>query len=111
MKRIFGVLMVVGLLASVVGCGDDDNPMNSDADRLVGTWVDIYGDSVTFRSDRTFVDSDGDEGTQSLVGNQLTTAYYDEDYGGATTTLNSVTDNELTLTGVDGDRVTFTRRT
>ena len=96
MKRTIGLLMMVGLMVGVVGCGDDDNPVKevtpSNQDLLVGTWLAEEGDSTTFRSDVTFVDFDGDEGTWSLVGDQLTIAYNDEDYGSVTATLNSVTD-------------------
>jgi len=79
-------------------------------DLLVGTWLDEDGVPGTFRSDGTFVDDEGDEGTWSLVGDQLTIAYNDEDYGSATVTLNSVTDTELTFTDEDGERVVFTRK-
>ena len=59
MKRMFGLVMMVGLVASVVGCGDDDNPVKSNQDLLVGTWLAGDGVSITFRSDGTFVDSEG----------------------------------------------------
>ena len=98
------------LRMGVVGCGDDDNPVKSNQDLLVGTWLDEDGDPATFRSDGTFVDSDGDEGTWSLVGDQLTIAYNDEDYGSGTLTLNSVTDTELTVTDEDGERDVLTRK-
>ena len=110
MKRTIGFLMMVGLMVGIVGCGDDNNPVKSDADLLVGTWVDEDGVPGTFRSDGTFVDDEGDEGTWSLVGDQLTVAYNDEDYGSETLTLNSVTDTELTFTDEDGERVVLTRK-
>ena len=111
MKRMIGFLMMVGLVVSVVACGDDDNPVKSNQDLLVGTWLDEDGDPTTFRYDRTFVDSDEDEGTWSLVGDQLTIAYNDEDYGSGTVTLNSVTDTEFTVTDEDGERYVNTRQT
>ena len=112
MRRLIGLVMMVGLMVGVVGCGDDDNPVkSSNEDLLVGTWLDEDGDSITFRSDATFVDGDGDEGTWSLVGDQLTIAYDDEDYGSGTVTLNSVTDTEFTVTDEDGERYVNTRQT
>ena len=112
MRRLIGLVMMVGLVVGVVGCGDDDNPVkSSNEDLLVGTWLDGDGDSITFRSDATFVDGDGDEGTWSLVGDQLTIAYDDEDYGSGTVTLNSVTDTEFTVTDEDGERYVNTRQT
>ena len=48
MKRMFGLVMMVGLVASVVGCGDDDNPVKSNQDLLVGTWLAGDGVSITF---------------------------------------------------------------
>ena len=101
------MLMVVVLWN---GCGGDDNPVKSDQDLLVGTWLDDYGESITFRSNGTFVDGDDEEGTWSLVGDQLTIAYNDEDYGSVTFTLNSVTDTKLTVTDEDGERVVLTRK-
>ena len=111
MRRMIGFLMMVGLVVSVVACGDDDNPVKSNQDLLVGTWLDEDEDAITFRSDGTFVDSDGDEGTWSLVGDQFTLAYNDEDYGSGTVTLISVTDTELTVTDEDGERAVNTRKT
>ena len=106
MKRMVGLLMMVGLVVGVVESnGNDDNPVKSNQDLLVGTWLDEDGDSITFRSDGTFVDWDEDEGTWSLVGDQLTIAYDDPDLAddGFTVTLNSVTDTELTVTDEDGE--------
>ena len=45
---MIGLLMVVGIIVGVVGCGDDDNPVKSDQDLLVGTWLDEDGDPGTF---------------------------------------------------------------
>ena len=113
MRRLIGLVMMVGLVVGVVGCGDDDNPVKSNQDLLVGTWLDEDGDSITFRSNGTFVDWDGDEGTWSLVGDQLTLTYDDPDFAefGFTDTLNSVTDTKLTVTDEDGERVVLTRQT
>ena len=111
MKKLFGIF-VLGLIVNVVGCGDDDNPVkSSNQDLLVGTWMDEYEESITFRSDGTFVDGDGDEGTWTLVGDQLTISYNDEAYGSGTVRLNSVTDTEFTVTDEDGDRYVSTRKT
>ena len=169
MKRMIGLLMMMGMVVGVVGCGDDDsnptsssvsqdkysetivggtwkdggepiwtfnadgtvvydgyedynytwsivgstltvfNPVKSDQDLLVGTWLDEDGDPITLRSDGTFVDWDGDEGTWSLVGDQLTIAYDDEDYGSVTVTLNSVTDTQFTVTDEYGERYVNTK--
>ena len=114
MKRMIGILMMVGLVVGVVGCGDDDNPVkSSNEDLLVGTWLDEDGDPFTFRSNGTFVDWDGDEGTWSLVGDQLTLTYDDPDFAefGFTDTLNSVTDTKLTVTDEDGAIWVSTRQT
>jgi len=168
MRRLIGLLMMVGLVVGV-GCGDDDssptsssvsqdkysetivggtwkdggepiwtfnadgtvvydgyedyiytwsidgstltvfNPVKSDQDLLVGTWLDEDGDSITLRSNGTFVDWDEDEGTWSLVGDQLTIAYNDEDYGSDTVTLNSVTDTQFTVTDEYGERYVNTK--
>ena len=91
--------------------GDDDNSVKSNQDLLVGTWLDEDGDSITLRSDGTFVDYEGDQGTWSLVGDQLTIAYNDEDYGSVTATLDSVTDTEFTVIDEDGERYVSTRQT
>ena len=109
MRRLIGLVMMVGLMAGVAG-GGDDNSVKSDQDLLVGTWLDEDGDAWTFRSNGTLVDWEGDEGTWSLVGDQLTIAYNDEDYGSGTVTLNSVTDTELTVTDEDGEREVLTRK-
>jgi hypothetical protein len=123
MKRMIGILMMVGLVVGVLsGCGGD-NPVTSNKDLLVGTWLDEHGDWVnegfeqliTFRSNGTFVDYDGDEGTWSLVGDQLTIAHNNEDigywFGSGTVTLNSVTDTEFIVTNENGERRVSTRQT
>ena len=113
MRRLIGLLMMVGLMVGVVGCGDDDNPVKSNQDLLVGTWLDEDGVPGTFRSDGTFVDHEGDEGTWSLVGDQLTLTYDDPDFAefGFTDTLSSVTDTKLTVTDEDGESEVLTRQT
>ena len=123
MKRMIEFLMMVGLVVSI-GCGDDNNPVKSNQDLLVGTWLDEDGDGagpevlladitspVTLRSNGTFVDWEGDEGTWSLVGDQLTLTYDDPDFGGFTDTLSSVTDTKLTVTDEDGESEVLTRQT
>ena len=111
MKRMIGLLMVMGLMVGIIGCGDDKNPVKSNQDLLVGTLIFEEGDWVTFRDDGTFVEDDGYEGTWSLVGDQLTLTFDDEDFGSGTVTLNSVTDTELTITDEDGEREVATRKT
>ena len=113
MKRMIGIVMMVGLMVGVVGCGDDDDPVKSNQDLLVGTWLDDEGTPWTLRSNGTFVDWEGDEGTWSLVGDQLTIAYDDPDFAdfGWTDTLNSVTDTKLTVTYEDGESEVLTRQT
>ena len=82
MKRTIGLLMMVGLMVGVVGCGDDDNPVKSNQDLLVGTWLDEDGLLVTISSDGTLVESiEGHElaGTWSLAGDKLTVTYSEKD--------------------------------
>jgi hypothetical protein len=38
MKRMIGLLMMMGTVVGVVGYGDNNNPVKSDKDLLVGTW-------------------------------------------------------------------------
>tara|TARA_Y100000588_G_scaffold14338_1_gene15445 strand:- start:211 stop:549 length:339 start_codon:yes stop_codon:yes gene_type:complete len=112
MKRMIGLVMMMGLVVGV-GCGDDNNPVKFSNQDLVGTWSDGDGWELTFRSDGTFVNSDGDEGAWSLVGDQLTNSDIDGS-GSYTHTLNSVTDTKLTMTYKDefGQvTVTYTRKT
>ena len=113
MKRMIGLLMTVGLMVGVVGCGDDDNPLKSNQELLVGTYFDEDGDPITLRSNGTFVDWDGDEGTWSLIGDQYTLTYDDPDFAdfGFAGTLISVTDTKLTVTDEDGEREVLTRQT
>ena len=113
MKRMIGLLMVVGIMVSVVGCGDDDNPVkSSNRDLLVGTWVDEGGNSITLRADGTFVDPEEDKGKWSLVGDQLTITYDDPDLAEFNGTFTiTVTDTELTVTDEDGERAVNTRKT
>ena len=84
MKRVMGLLMVLGLVVGVVGCGDDDNPVkSSNEDLLVGTWEFEDGSSVTFRSDGTSVSTVEEielAGTWSLTGDILTITYSQNDF-------------------------------
>ena len=81
MKRMIRLLMVMGLMVGIIGCGDDKNPVKSNQDLLVGIWIDEEGDPVTFRADGTFVFPDEElelEGTWSVAGDTLTMAYTEE---------------------------------
>ena len=78
---MIGLLMVMGLMVGIIGCGDDKNPVKSNQDLLVGTWIDDEGDAFTFRADGTLVLRDEDdelEGTWSVAGDTLTMAYTEE---------------------------------
>ena len=78
---MIGLLMVMGLMVGIIGCGDDKNPVKSNQDLLVGTWIDDEGDAFTFRADGTFVVPDEElelEGTWSVAGDTLTMAYTEE---------------------------------
>ena len=75
------LLMVMGLMVGIIGCGDDKNPVKSNQDLLVGTWIDDEGDAFTFRADGTFVIADEEpelEGTWSVAGDKLTLTYTEE---------------------------------
>ena len=83
MKRTIGLLMMVGLMVGIVGCGDDNNPVKSDEDLLVGTWSFEAGSLATFSSDGTLIRSEeGLEiaGTWSLTGDKLTITYSENDF-------------------------------
>ena len=83
MKRTIGFLMMVGLMVGIVGCGDDNNPVKSDEDLLVGTWSFEAGSLATFSSDGTLIRSEeGLEiaGTWSLTGDKLTITYSENDF-------------------------------
>ena len=78
MKRFLGLLVAGSLV--IFGCGDDDNPAKSSEDLLaegllVGTWSNTNGDfgEIVFSTDGTYVDWDGDPGTWSINGDELTT--------------------------------------
>ena len=117
MRRTIGFLMMVGLMVGIVGCGDDNNPVKSNQDLLVGTWTigDSDDFSVTFRSDGTWVEvEDGDEqlGIWDLVGDQLTSSLPDGS-DSVTSTINFITDTEMTMIFKDEDgeeTVTYTRK-
>ena len=83
MKPTIGFLMMVGLMVGTVGCGDDNNPVKSDEDLLVGTWSFEAGSLATFSSDGTLIRSEeGLEiaGTWSLTGDKLTITYSENDF-------------------------------
>ena len=83
MRRMIGFLMLVGLMVGIVGCGDDNNPVKSDEDLLVGTWSFEDGSLATFSSDGTLIQSEeGLEfvGTWSLTGDKLTITYSENDF-------------------------------
>ena len=83
MKRMIGFLMMVGLMVGIVGCGDENNPVKSDEDLLVGTWSFEAGSLATFSSDGTLIRSEeGLEiaGTWSLTGDKLTITYSENDF-------------------------------
>ena len=83
MKRTIGFLMMVGLMVGSVGCGDDNNPVKSDEDLLVGTWSFEAGSLAPFSSDGTLIQSEeGLEfvGTWSLTGDKLTITYSENDF-------------------------------
>ena len=83
MKRMIGLLMMMGLVVGGVGCGDDNNPVKSDEDLLVGTWSFEAGSLATFSSDGTLIRSEeGLEiaGTWSLPGDKLTITYSENDF-------------------------------
>ena len=84
MKRMIGLLMMMALIVGAAGCGDDSNPVKSDADRLVGSWTDEDGVTFTFSSDGTLVyTGEGEEGelagTWSLAGDKLTITFTEQD--------------------------------
>jgi len=113
MKRMIGLLMVMGLMVDVVGCGDDDNPVKSDVDRLVGTWIDQEDYEATFKSDGTYVYTGVDyfeEGTWSLEGDELTLFNDKDGEDGYTFTLMSVTDTEFITMRENGENEPFTRK-
>ncbi len=83
MRRMIGFLMLVGFMVGIVGCGDDNNPVKSDEDLLVGTWSFEDGSLATFSSDGTLIQSEeGLEfvGTWSLTGDKLTITYSENDF-------------------------------
>ena len=61
MKRTIGLLMMLGIVVSVAGCGDDDsNPTSASQDKysetILGTWVHDGDPMWTFSSDGTVLD-------------------------------------------------------
>ena len=113
MKWTIILLMMVGLMVGIVGCGDDDNPVNSDIDRLAGTWIDQENYEVAFKLDGTYVYTGVDyieEGTWSLEGDELTLFNDKDGEDGYTFTLMSVTDTEFITMRENGENETFTRK-
>ena len=61
MKRMIGLLMILGIVVSVTGCGDDDsNPTSASQDKysetILGTWKHDGDPMWTFSSDGTVLD-------------------------------------------------------
>ncbi|MEE2658765.1 MAG: hypothetical protein VX733_09700 [Candidatus Latescibacterota bacterium] len=125
MRQLFGLLMIVGLVVGVVGCGDDDaSPTSVSQDEysetIVGTW-NWYGEPHwTFSSDGT-VEFDGWDLIYfwAISGSML--AIVDSDgnlWGDYTIEIQSMSSTQLvyinTTDKVDGsgtvqERVTHTR--
>jgi len=89
MKRMSGLLMMVGLVIGV-GCGDDDSSPTSSSvsqdkysETIEGTWTESYGGpGWTFNADRTGVDDVIEEPiTWSIVGSTLTITHGDDYIG------------------------------
>jgi hypothetical protein len=55
MKRMIGLLMMMGMVVGVVGCGDNNNTVKSDEHLLVGTSSFEDGSLVNFSSDGTSI--------------------------------------------------------
>ena len=73
MKRMIGLLMMMGMVVGVVGCGDDNNPVKSDEDLLVGAWSFVDRSLVNSSSDGTSVSTVGEielAGIWSLTGDK-----------------------------------------
>ena len=116
MKRIVGMLMALGLLMSVMGCGSD-NPTSS-IDLIVGTWIadDADGHSWTYHSDGTLtnydaeLEEDGVDGplvSWSINGDNL---IWSRGRGDPVIWTFSVTDESLTIsTTTDGEEEAITR--
>ena len=83
MKRMIGLLMTMGTVLGVVGCGDNNNSVKSDKDLLVGTWSFEDGSLVNFSSDGTSVSTVEEielAGIWSLSGDILTITYSQNDF-------------------------------
>lgn len=99
--RILSILMFIALSAGFTSCSDDDDVTEAN---LVGMWEATYSEGfykdsehpkekdewngplsgqdkyqVTFNTDGTGIDGDGDSFTWTLKGDVLTTVYDDED--------------------------------
>ena len=125
MKRTIGLLMMVGLMVGVVGCGDDDNPVkSSNEDLLVGTWIADDPDSHhswTYHSDGTMTNYDTELGENVVDGPVVTWSINGDNLiwsgrrGDGVIFTFSVTDESLTIsTTTDGEEEaitwTFTRK-
>ncbi len=127
MKRMIGLVMMMGLVVSFVGCGDDDSsPTGSSvsqdmyAETIVGTWKS-YGDPFwTFSSDGTVeIIGWGLIYNWGISGSTLTITDSDGNlYGEYPIEIVSMSNNRLVYTNtidkVDGsgtveDKITMTR--
>ena len=94
-RSLFGILVIVLVFGmTIVGCGGN---------RLEGTWVDSDGYTITFG--RTTFTMDGENGTYTTSGNNITLNIY----GDIMTGTFSIDGDILNIT-INGDREIFTRR-
>jgi hypothetical protein len=106
-KRMIGLVMMMGLVVSFIGCGDDDSsPTGSSvsqdmyAENIVGTWKS-YGDPFwTFSSD----------GTVELIGWDL---IYNWEISGSTLTItdsdgNLYGDYPIEIVSLSNDQLVYT---
>jgi len=87
------IVLVFGMM--VLGCGGGN--------RLQGTWVSSYGGVITFGSNT--VTWDGDTGTYSTKGNDLTLTIE-----GVSITGTYSIDGDILIVSFMGETETFTRR-
>ena len=116
MKRIVAMLMALGLLMSVVGCGSD-NP-TSPKDLIVGTWIadDADAHSWTYHSDGTMTNYDAELGENVVDGPVVTWSINGDNLiwsrgrGDGVNFTFSVTDESLTIsTTTDGEEEAITQ--